>query len=136
MSDNLLASIVVGILSGGLVAGAGTFLTGRALMRKAVSESSAIDAKTPLEVDNIVVAGAEQAVLLMDRALQSAKTRIDQLEQRETVYLERIVALEAQVGRLEEKANTAERIAGEARQQAAELRGQLQAMVREQTPGK
>jgi nucleotide-binding universal stress UspA family protein len=133
MSPVILAA-VVGVLGGGLAGGIGSLLTGRALVRKAASEAKAIDAKLPAEVDSVVVAGAEAAVLVMDKALTSATLRIAQLEEEAEAHRQRIRDLELKVGDLEVKATKAETAAREAREQGRELRQQLQAMVREQGP--
>lgn len=78
--NTLAVAAVTTLLSGGLVGGIASFITGRATYRKVESETAALDQRLPFEVDSVIVAGAEQAVLTMDKALQAADKRIAALE--------------------------------------------------------
>ena len=131
-TTQLIYGIVTVVLSGGLGAGAASLITSRAMARKTKSETNAIDAKLPAEVDSVVVQGAEQAVLTMDAALKSAQARISQLEQERAGDRARITELEAKVDRLQGKVEQAERAVRAARTEGAELRAELDALVRDQ----
>lgn len=131
-TTQLIYGIVTVVLSGGLGAGAASLITSRAMARKTKSETNAIDAKLPAEVDSVVVQGAEQAVLTMDAALKSAQARISQLEQERAGDRARITELEAKVDRLQGKVEEAERAVRAARTEGAELRAELDALVRDQ----
>ena len=108
-TTQLIYGIVTVVLSGGLGAGAASLITSRAMARKTKSETNAIDAKLPAEIDSVVVQGAEQAVLTMDAALKSAQARISQLEEERAGDRARITELEAKVDRLQGKVEQAER---------------------------
>jgi hypothetical protein len=131
-TTQLIYGIVTVILSGGLGAGLASLITSRAMARKTKSETNAIDAKLPAEVDSVVVQGAEQAVLTMDAALKSAQARISQLEAERAGDRARITELEAKVDRLQGKVEQAERAVRAARTEGVELRAELDALVREQ----
>lgn len=131
-TTQLIYGIVTVVLSGGLGAGAASLITSRAMARKTKSETNAIDAKLPAEVDSVVVQGAEQAVLTMDAALKSAQARISQLEQERAGDRARITELEAKVDRLQGKVEQAERAVRAARTEGVELRAELDALVRDQ----
>lgn len=131
-TTQLIYGIVTVVLSGGLGAGVASLITSRAMARKTKSETNAIDAKLPAEVDSVVVQGAEHAVLTMDAALKSAQARISQLEQERAGDRARITELEAKVDRLQGKVEQAERAVRAARTEGAELRAELDALVRDQ----
>lgn len=128
----IIVTVVVALLGGGLVGGVAALITGRAMARKTASETRALDAKLPAEVDSVVVQGAEAAVLTMKSALDSATARITQLEEERAEDRKRIGELEAKVRRLEERVRAAERSLTKARLEGAEVRAELTAFIREQ----
>lgn len=130
MSD-LVTTLVTVLLSGGVFAAIATLITSRAVARKSNSETKAIDAKTPVEVDSIAVQGADMAVLTMSRALESATSRIDQLEREREEDRRRIRDLEDKVEELRGKVETAEAALADARQTGAQLTAELASFVQE-----
>lgn len=130
--SGLLQLIITGILSGSVVGAAATLITSRAVARKTGVEARALDAKLPAEVDSVVVQGAEAAVLTMKAALDSASTRLAQVERERDEDRKRIAELEAKVRKLEAKVNAAERALGDARQAGAALREELESFIRAQ----
>lgn len=139
MTGSLATVAVSSLLSGGLFAAVASFVTGRSLARKTAAETKGINARLPAEVDSVVVAGAETAVLTMQRALESAVGRIADLElerdhDRELIEKQRgdIERLRGEVRELRTKAAHAERAAAAARKAGEELGARLEAMVRDQ----
>jgi len=144
MSGQLIALLTVGGTLLTAIGGAvGALITGRATANKTTAEARVIDAKLPPEVDSIVVQGAEQAVLVMGRALDSAQNRIKALED-EAVRLEeerkreraadreRMAELEAEVKELRRKVAESERTSAEARKAADKFAIQLRDALAEQ----
>jgi septal ring factor EnvC (AmiA/AmiB activator) len=127
---DFLTLVVTVVLSGGLAGGAASLITGRAMARKTTAEAKSLAAKLPAEVDSVVVQGAEQAVLTMSRALESATTRIGQLEQERADDAERIKKLERDLEALRRKVGTAERALQVATAATASLQAELSEFVR------
>jgi septal ring factor EnvC (AmiA/AmiB activator) len=130
MTD-LLTVVVTGLLSGGIGAGIATLIKARSEARNLDATAKAIDAKLPVEVDSIVVQGAESAVLTMRSALESASARIAELEQDRAEDRKRIAELESKVRELELKVHRAEEALTEARDAGRELRQELAAFSRD-----
>lgn len=125
--------LVTVLLSGGLGAGVASLITSRALARKTTSETNAIDAKLPAEVDSVVVQGAESAVLTMKAALDSATGRIAQLETERTADAGKIRDLEGKVEQLRRKVTAAEKALAVATEATAALQRELAEFVAEQS---
>lgn len=132
MSNSTVELVVTGLLSGGVFAAVGALITSKATARKTSAEAESLAAKLPAEVDSVVVQGAEQAVLTMKAALESATSRIAQLEEEREGDRKRIAELEAKVKRLEGKVTAAERALGDARSEGAALRVELEDFIAEQ----
>lgn len=134
MNDTLteLAKLlIVGVTGGGIFKALESLRTGRAIARKTVTEAEGLDAKLPAEVDSLVVQGAETAVLTMRSALESAQSRIAELEQDRAADRQRITELEGKVRELEGKFRRAEEALSEARTDALALRRELTAFAAE-----
>lgn len=132
MDANLIGTAVTGISAVAVGLAGGSWITGRATARKTTSEARGIDAKLPAEIDSVVVAGAEAAVLTMDKALQSANKRIDQLEAEREADRKRIAALEQQVAQFRGELRTAEEHLTAARKTGELLTNQINTLMREQ----
>lgn len=121
-------SLLFGAAAGALA----TVVTGRSTARKTDTETRTMDAKLPAEVDSVVVQGAEQAVITMAKALESANQRIEELvAARVQDALERaadraeMVRLQARVDELEAKVDLAEAATREARDASRQLSEEL-----------
>lgn len=126
-----LGALVPLLLGGGLLGAIATLITSRALAGKTRAEAAGVAAKTPAEVDSIVVQGAEAAVLTMRAALDSAVARITQLEAERTADRARMAGLESRLADAEAKVDAAEAALEVARQASAMLREELAAIRRE-----
>lgn len=133
MSGQSIAIIgAMSALISAIVAGGAAFITGRATARRTGAETRGLEAKLPAEVDSVVVQGAEAAVLTMNKALESANRRIDQLEAEREADRKRIEALESQVGQFRQQLQTAEEHLGAARKTGEDLTAQLTKLMRDQ----
>lgn len=120
-----LESLIPVLLSGGLFAAIATLVTSRALAGKTKAEAAGVAAKTPAEVDSIVVQGAEAAVLTMRSALESATARIASLEADRAADRQRIAELEERLDELRLKVDRADEALSEARAAGQALREEL-----------
>lgn len=125
--------IVTGLLSGGFVGAVATLVTSRSVARKTNAEEHALRSRAPAERDNIIVTGAEAAVLTMKAALESAQTRIGELERDRESDRRRIVELEQRIDSLRSRVDVAETALGEARALGDELAVEL-ASLRQPRP--
>ena len=126
-----LGTLVPLILGGGLLGAIATLVTSRAMAHKTRAEAAGVAAKTPAEVDSIVVQGAEAAVLTMRSALESATARIAELEADRARDRQRIAELEQRLDELRLKVDRAERALGEAREAGLALRAELASLRRD-----
>lgn len=126
-----LNALVPLLLGGGLLGALATLLTSRAVAGKTRAEAAGVAAKTPAEVDSIVVQGAEAAVLTMRSALESATARIAELEADRARDRQRIADLESRLDELRAKVDRAERALGEARDAGISLRDELASLRRD-----
>jgi septal ring factor EnvC (AmiA/AmiB activator) len=122
---DVIILVVSGITGGGIFTAIASLITGRAIARKTNVEGEVLVAKLPAEVDSVVVQGAEQAVLTMRSALESATLRITELEEDRADDRRRIAELENKVRELEAKVRRAEEALTEARDAGASLRREL-----------
>ena len=125
MTPETINLVVTGLLSGGLFAALATVLTSRSTARRTNVEADGIKEKAPAERDNIVVTGAQAAVLTMQAALESAQTRIAHLEKDRESDRQRIEELEARLEGMQGRLEKAEADLGEARRIGHELRSEL-----------
>lgn len=126
-----LGTLVPLILGGGFLGAVATLVTSRAVAGKTRAEAAGVAAKTPAEVDSIVVQGAEAAVLTMRAALESATARIAELEADRARDRQRIADLESRLDELRAKVERAERALGEARDAGLMLREELASLRRD-----
>lgn len=97
---SLVIAVVTAALGGGTLTGLAALIQARAAARKLRSEQEVLGTKVPVEVDNVIVSGAERAVLTMERALEAAERRIGELERRERDAEETIDALRRELREL------------------------------------
>lgn len=103
MSSQMLTIVVTGLMSGGFVG-------------SAVALYSA-HRKVPVEVDSIIVSGAESAVLTIEKTLAAETRRADRAEARESVLLQRIADKEARIEALEHKLDALQNALDDARKE-------------------
>lgn len=103
MNSPLLAAIISALMSGGFVASIVAFYTAKR--------------KVPVEVDSIIVSGAESAVLTIEKTLAAETRRADRAEAREGVLLQRIADKEARIEALEHKLDALQNALDDARQE-------------------
>lgn len=132
-----LTLLVSGVLGGGVIAGAASLITARSVASKNRVETKVLQDKAPAEVDSITVQGAEQAVLSMERSMKAAEVRAEKaegrilrLEEEREEDRKTIEKLQKELREVSTKAEHAEAAAGQAREAAAHLQEQLDAMVR------
>lgn len=65
MDTDSVQTIVASILSGGVFLGIGTFLQGRKNAQKIGIEAKAIEKKLPMQLDSMILKGAEGTVVMM-----------------------------------------------------------------------
>lgn len=133
MNGTTIITLIVSIIvAAGGGAGIASLITGRAIARKTGAESAAIDAKLPAEVDSITVQGAEQAVLVMQRTLETVQADNAQLRKDREADRQRITELEDKVRELERKVTHAEDALGDARREAGQVRAELTSFLNDQ----
>lgn len=123
---------VIGTLLSAVSLAAGAIITSRATGRKTHVEAKGLEARLPAEIDSVVVQGAEQAVLTMGKALESANLRCEQLEREKAQLIAHLTELETKVATLEGKVAEAETAASAARQAGDALRVELNSLISEQ----
>lgn len=128
----VVTALVSGVVGGGLFGGIGSFLVNRSIAHKTAHETRAADLKLPAEMDSLTVQGAEQAVLTMKAALESAAGRITQLEAERASDRQRIVDLEAKVRDLQRQVESANRSVTEAHRRGQEIQAELAAFRQDQ----
>lgn len=122
---DLTPLIVTGLLSGSLFAALATLVTSRTTARKTDAERVALVERAPAERDNIIVTGAEAAVLTMKAALDSAQGRIAELERDRESDRRRMADLETRHAAIAAALDVAEAALAEARLIGDELARQL-----------
>lgn len=125
MSVDVAQVAVTALLSGGGAAALATLMTSRSLSRKTDAEAHGIASKAPAERDNVIVKGAEAAVLTMQAALVSAQSRIGELEADRDSDRARIAELEQRLEVVQSRVQVAEDALGDARRVGEQLRLEL-----------
>lgn len=102
MSDALVPLLGI-LMGGGLIAACVSWYVAKS--------------KTPAEVDSIIVAGAESAVVTIEKTLAAETRRADRAEAREAVLLQRIADKEARIEALEHKLDALQNALDDARKE-------------------
>ncbi|GAB3988903.1 hypothetical protein [Nocardioides marmoraquaticus] len=126
----LVELLLAGLLGGSLWQGISSLRQSGWLARKAKAETIAVDAKTPVEVDSIVVQGAEQAVLTMSKALDAANNDNAQLRAENASLRDEARALHLEVAELRKKVDAAEAATAVAKRASEALEERLNRLTR------
>lgn len=133
MTTAQVASLIItALLSGGGAAAIASLITARANAKNTDAATKALEARLPVEVDSVIVQGAESAVLTMRSALESAQRRIAELEADREADRKKIADLERRVDDLRRKVEIANDAVAAAQAASAALRIELEAFVADQ----
>lgn len=132
MSGDVVSLVITGLLSGGLAAAAASLITARANAKNTAAATKALETRLPVEVDSVIVQGAESAVLTMRSALESATKRIAELEADREADRRKIAELERRVEDLRLKVEIANEAVSAAQAASSALRIELEAFVSDQ----